>query len=448
MKFRSRMTLLFVFIATFLITAPIVVLYTAGYRFSFDNNRIVRTGLLYATTLPKGADIIIDGDQRGKTPGFVKNLIPREYQITLSKAGYHNWQKTLPVNSHETTFVEDVTLYLEADPEMIISTNIVSSVVNPTQTKVAYLSSSASWLELWTYDISTADQFLLYRFSENNLTDIELTWSADGQRLLIKQTIGSTTTYSIIDQTGGKTLELSSIAQATILDAWWHPNDSLAVFYTTTEGAYVYRLATQTVNQIYQEPRLATLMEGQAILIDTSGSTVSVFRYVNDSATLLAYLPSGHYSLLPAADPLIMLKENNHDQVVLIDTSRDSQPILLNVDAIDAQWASDGSGRLLYFNNFEVHVYDPASHSDTLLTRVGESITAIAWHPDGNSVLVVRADTIEAIELDGRNQRNVFELAHGNNIQTIWVNQNGREAYFVGEVSPDRGLFGLELQGR
>jgi len=125
-----------------------------------------------------------------------------------------------------------------------------------------------------------------------------------------------------------------------------------------------------------------------------------------------------------------------------------SSAILLNADAVGAYWAPDDSGRLLYFNNFEVHVYDPTTHSDILLTRVGETISAVAWHPEGNSVLVVRADTIEAIELDGRDHRNVFELAHCNHISTLWVNQNGQEAYFVGEVSPDRGLFGLELQER
>jgi len=62
--------------------------------------------------------------------------------------------------------------------------------------------------------------------------------------------------------------------------------------------------------------------------------------------------------------------------------------------------------------------------------------------------LVSRANTIEAVELDWRDQRNIIELATGTNISTLWVTQNGRVAYFVGEVTPDRGLFKLELQRR
>ncbi len=442
------MTLLFVFIAAFLITAPLVVLYTAGYRLNLENGHIVRTGLFSVTSIPKDANILVDGDERDSTPGFVKNLIPRDYRVLIQKDGYHDWTKTLPIYSHETTFVEDVTLFLDNEPTNLISADIASSTIGPDQSTLAYITTSASWIELWTHIIETSEQSLLYRISGTNTDAIDITWSADGDRILIEQDQGLSGSFTVIERSGLNPIELDDISERPITAAWWHPTDPLALLFTTTRGTFVYRLLSDTVNEIYPEPTLATLIEGQPVIIEQNDGSVSVFRYVDEQASLLAYLASGTYELLGAAEPLLLLHETQHDKLILIDTSQDDQPILLSVDGKGAEWAPDDSGRLLYWSDFEVHVYDPETYSDELLTRIGEPTQTATWHPEGNAILVSRANTIEAVELDWRDQRNIIELATGTNISTLWVTQNGRVAYFVGEVTPDRGLFKLELQRR
>ncbi len=446
MSFRVRITIVFVFIAAFLITAPVVVLYTAGYRYNFTTKSIVQTGLFYVTSIPKGAKIFLNGDDKGETPDFVKHIIPGEYQLKLVKDGYHTWEKKLPVKSKETTFVEDVVLFLESAPKNLIFSDIEISAIDPTKTMIAFVSHSPSWLEVWIYHTVQKKQTLLFRVTDSGSTTIDLTWSADGERILISQNTGNTdNTYTLIDKSGRNIFELNSLTKDTITNAWWHPTDAHAIIFNTRKATFVYRLTSQTVSELYPEPVLATLMEGKAVIIEQAEDQTSIFRYFNEKAEIIAYLPEGNYQLLPAPEPYLLLKETERGKLILIDTSSGDQPILLNEDGVGAEWALDDTGRLLYFSNFEIHVYNPWTHYSELLTRVGGGITGAAWHPEGNAVLVSKSDKIEAIELDPRDQRNIIELASGKNISNVWISKNGQKAYFVGAVDPDRGLFELEI---
>lgn len=441
------MTLLFIFIAAFLITAPIVVLYTAGYRYSFDTNRIVQTGLFYVTSLPKEAVVLVDNKNRGKTPAFIKRLIPGDYTLELIKEGYHSWSKTLPIASHETTFVEEIVLFLDQEPINLISQEITTSAVDPEKTTLAYVTVEPSWLEVWVFDTEMDKQTLLYRSADTTTDTIDLTWSSDGTRLLVGQTFGQKTEYVVVDKAGYNRIELASITSETIINAWWHTADANNLFFTTRSGTYLYRTLSETVSEIYPRPALATLSEGQALIVGESGDKMSVFKYHDQQAQIIAYLPLGNYAVLPSPSPYLLLHEAGRNILTLINTTIQDQPILLNVDGHGAQWSNDQT-KLLYYSNFEVHVYDVLEHTDDLLTRVGEPINTATWYPGEANVLVAQADRIEAIELDWRDQRNIVELAAGTDMADLWITKNGRAAYFVGKINPDRGLFELILQER
>jgi hypothetical protein len=448
MKYKHRITLLFTFIIFFLITAPAVVLYTAGYRLNFDTGQLVRTGLFYVTSIPKNASISINDETTESTPGFVQNLIPRDYQVKLAKDGYHDWNKTLPIYSNETTFIEDITLFLNTKPSSLVQADIVKSAVSPDQVIMAYLISTESWLELWTYNIETEEQLLLNRYIDSPNENITFSWSTDGERLLIEHEQTTNTSYLVIDKNGNSRIEMSEATEETVEHAWWHPEDPLVVlFYSPTE-TFQYRISTGQVTEIYTGPTLATTDEGQAVLIQNVDNATSVFRSVNDHTTLLAYLPLGEYELLPASWPHLLLHEPDKERLILIDIQQDSQPILLDADASGATWATDGSGRLLYYNDFEVHIYDPTGHTDELLVRISEPTLSAAWHPEGNAVLACRSSGLYAIELDWRDQRNIYQLSNGADLSSLLITKNGQTAYFVGKVDPDRGLFELELQER
>ncbi len=86
--------------------------YTAGYRYSFTQKRIVKIGALSIDSFPRGATIIINGEPIENTsPTLLVNLIPGRYTILLKKEGYYDWAKTLIVEREHTTFAHDVPLF-------------------------------------------------------------------------------------------------------------------------------------------------------------------------------------------------------------------------------------------------------------------------------------------------------------------------------------------------
>ena len=139
--------LFFTFVAAFLITAPLVVLYTAGFRYEFGKNMIVKTGVLSVSTIPKGAVLSIDGEAEStKTPVVVDTVLPGTHTLTLQKEGFLPWKKELEVFSQSTTFADDVVLFGSAP---------LTFVSKPSSTETKLSATSATIFEGKTVQVSS-----------------------------------------------------------------------------------------------------------------------------------------------------------------------------------------------------------------------------------------------------------------------------------------------------
>ena len=102
------------FLLLFFIVTPLLILYASGFRYNFDIGMIEKTGAFYIKSYPRNAEIYInDLKSKHKTPKQITNLAPGTYTLKITKNNYTPWQKKLSVYSGETTFVEDVVLFLE-----------------------------------------------------------------------------------------------------------------------------------------------------------------------------------------------------------------------------------------------------------------------------------------------------------------------------------------------
>jgi hypothetical protein len=105
-----RRTFLYSITFFFIIAAPAALFYAWGYSFDWQNKKPVLTGGFYLQSIPKKAEIYIDGKKKSATPAFIKRLIPREYEIKISKQGYHFWKKTLKIESKLVTEAKNIIL--------------------------------------------------------------------------------------------------------------------------------------------------------------------------------------------------------------------------------------------------------------------------------------------------------------------------------------------------
>lgn len=193
----------------------LVILFARGYRPNFANRKLRPTGILVATSLPDGAQVLINSQLKSATDTSL-NLDPGTYQVEIKKQGFSPWTKTLQIEAEIVTRAA-ATLFPTVPSLKAITTSGASSPsLSPDGTKIVYLSQT----KLYTLDLSESPLGLLNRDSKllyelRISPGYELIWSPDSKQVLAI----STPSAQLID------LNLSSaklIASPSGLLAQWN----------------------------------------------------------------------------------------------------------------------------------------------------------------------------------------------------------------------------------
>ncbi|TAK03568.1 PEGA domain-containing protein [Patescibacteria group bacterium] len=203
------------FLLAFLVSAPSVVLFTAGYRLNWHTGDVVQTGLISVSTIPKGADVAVDGQPVGaSTPSVVDDVSPGEHVLTLRKDGYLPWEKRLVVESRRTAFAHGTLLYLDAAPLPTFVSPTVAEAA-PQAGRFAYTIREGGWLETWVMEPETASRRLLSRIPASDQV-LSLSLSPDGSHLALRES-GKAGVTLIDTQTGAA----APAARVPGRQEWW-----------------------------------------------------------------------------------------------------------------------------------------------------------------------------------------------------------------------------------
>ena len=125
------------------ITAMIVIAYARGYRLNTKNPGLSSTGILVATSEPNGAQVYVNGEFSGATNSNI-NLDPGNYDITITKEGYHDWSRTMRVQG-EVVVTTGATLFLK-NPGLapLTATGVQDPIISSDMTKIAYIASPSA----------------------------------------------------------------------------------------------------------------------------------------------------------------------------------------------------------------------------------------------------------------------------------------------------------------
>lgn len=98
---RAKKLLFYSAVVVFLFLSYTAILYARGYKYSFDDQKFVRTGAINLD-VNTGANIYFDDEFAGTT-SFLGNsfsrggLLPGQYAVRITKDGYTTWQKKISV---------------------------------------------------------------------------------------------------------------------------------------------------------------------------------------------------------------------------------------------------------------------------------------------------------------------------------------------------------------
>ena len=194
MKQKYRKVLFVGFSLIFFVLAPILIFRSQGYRFDFQNKKIIQTGGFYFKVLPKQASIYLDDKLSRKIDFFfnstlIENLLPGKYNVKITKDNHTTWEKNLEIIEKEVTEAKNITLFPQNFDFTIISEEVKNFWVSPSEDKIVWKEVKNNIWSLKLYDLKKELKSHLISedaISRNNVDLINLEFSQDGERIYLK----------------------------------------------------------------------------------------------------------------------------------------------------------------------------------------------------------------------------------------------------------------------
>jgi hypothetical protein len=406
MSITLRRLIAFGLILIFIILAPLLILYTAGYRYNYKKNQLQKTGALVLKSEPSGAQIFIDSKPIGaKTPARLNNVLPDEHEISLQKAGYYSWNKKLNVKEQETTFAESVILFKKSNPELVYEQKIISLNFSPDNRYAALTVNESGRDYLYLLNLSNQKIRLLGNRSELSGKP-KISWSKNNNWILWQAgSIAKIISAFLPKQE--KTLPPASLDASII--KW---SDSDDIFFLAASQIYQFNALTGNVEKIF------TLAPTEKILdFLIADKTIFLVSKIKDKFFL------SRYSLVPAENFIPKAVELNsaqfsfdgiyYEKLALRDKKNngfylfnlDLNKILFKKsDIIDVEYLENKKTFLLGTSQeLGTLALDSEPLEETNITRYSDGLQAAKWHRLANYVFALRNGAIDIIELDDRN---------------------------------------------
>ncbi len=455
MKLFYRRFVLIIFILIFLILSPVLVLYSEGYRYNFQKAKIQKTGMLIVSSVPKKADIYLDGQKvmGQQTPARIQYLLPADYELKLSKADYHDWQKKLPVYDNLTTFAEKIILWKDVQPQLVTSQNLTSWLASPGNKNIAQIDENNN-LQI----LDTASGKIDKLPSIKNYSNIKLIgWSQNENKLIISADNGKQTTYYLAskDIFNISLTNLTSLLPANPTSLNWDNGDSDIITSENVQGIWQVNLLQKTKTLIAKNESPDSFLTANNNLYLFENQAVYNFNINDKSLNKISDLHCDGCHFITNNINKLVLWDKTSQQLALVDP--ENKVPTINATAKNLDWLikkpldffGPQNNSLLFYNDWEIWIFNPAKGEPELITRFGQKIDAAVWHPLGRHIVFANDNKIKIIELDNRELRNIIDLATVNNLKNLTVGSNGNELYFNDSSTTTSSadiIFKLQLQ--
>jgi len=417
-----RRILPWLFFLIFLAVAPVLLLYTAGYRYNAKKNQLERNGTLIVDSTPSGATIFIDGHTTHETsPVTFLNMAPGWHRLELKKPGFHPWKKTMEVRAEQVSFANDIWLWREHTPSLVLEGDFRSSTPNPLQDMLALIEqSSSSSAKLW-YWSPTQTPPILQQIPSSTVDRLSpLRWNARGTALL----------------GGGITMEQ---------ETWWskpveHARIDLlprAIYHWLDQSAIGAR--TQTFTQTPLVP--PTLSTSNHLSLKTEATSSGRLLVERSIRTHAFALPPGNWNFGDLRSPYVLLNDGDHWLAV---HPRSDQPHQGEIRGDRPRWF-DGARQptALFLSPREVWVWT-IGNAPLLLWRQSEPLVQAVWHRSGQYIFLADKTRLSAISLNDHYGRIVTTLAEFDDIVDMGL--VGRDLYIAATKNNQRGLWRMQVE--
>ncbi len=398
MSIRLRKALFWLFALVFIVAAPGIVLYTAGYRYNLTSGRLQRTGVIAIATSPRGATILVDGKEASETSPYVlQRLMPDNYTVELARRGYQTWTQDVAVESGRTTYV-NATLFADAEPELLLEEPAVATAVSEDgRTLALLLAGENGGTEMWLYDVPTRTERLLAKSNRELVDGDTIAWATSQDGIIL-------------------------VSNNTPVLGWRVDGTSIATDFLEGE-----------LNRL---PEYAFVDNGVNVELVRSGDPTSSYM------ELVALLPYSAYTVVYRDDERALLHDGRGRMFALRLSDNNVTELTLPSPLIDKH---DETGLFVVSDGYEIAIANLTTNASEFVTRQSDRVVALAWHPRGDAIFVATSTAIIALDRTAYISRTATPIAAADSITTMWPDQTGRNLYFFGSVNGITGLYRVRL---
>lgn len=407
------------FFMLFLILTPLFIGYALGYRYNFTTKVIEKSGAFYVKSYPRDAEIFI-GDQKinKKTPSQITNIRPGEHNVTIKKDKYLPWSKTLTVYPGETTFAEDIVLFLADKTKTDLGPGSDNFIINQTKDKYAYLNKENKLI------ITDIEQAKNLEIATLETTYDLIGWSSDNQLLLLT----SESVFYIFD-INQKSITLLKDAPADINKIIWDNQNSRLLWFN--QNNQLFKVSLENLN----EPKIENVFDKNILDFAIDQDFIAIL-YSQDQKYIVEQINKKDWKNIQIINDLNfgnldILSSSDSQLVFIVGTQLYVKNIYKNLVNIPITMAKIFGDRILLTNGYEIILYNFNQEWQDLVDRSTQIVSDLVWHPNGSYFISEINGQTKITELDGRNVRNTVELLDDPHKKFYIFNKKGDRLFIL-----------------
>lgn len=399
-----RLAMLIIFIAAFFVISPILIMYTAGYRYDWRNGLLKETGAISVDVEPKNATVYLNGIRlKDKMPIRLNNIAPAKYSLRITAAGYFDWLKEIEVKNKQTNYTKEIILIKKDKPQILVSGKINNAALSYDGRFIIYSTQKNNGAEIRLWDNSNQQAAILFRL--NTLEPINIIWAEKNNYALIAD---SALPYSrAVVLNAENPLKQTDLAKNNppIKKFEWENSAEPQLYYSTKENIFLYSPITGKSQVITKNNYLDWHMEnGQLWTMQAESSTKqykitkdtlgfnSIFNRLDSTDINLAtgQTEKENLQILAARQDAVLLKNNKSPQMILVSNNKKYKI------SADKFLISKYNNWWLMWSQWELWTYSQGEEP-YLLNRSGERLQKVEPLDKYNTLALVWADKTTAL---------------------------------------------------
>jgi len=386
--------------------------------------------MLSIDTTPNGAYIYLNDKMQMPsytkgiftTPEKIKSLMPGEYNLQLEKDGYWPVKKRVRIESGQTTFIEDITLFKIESPLKLSSLSTKTIGISP-DNRHLYIADENKMLNL-----RNNEEISL------GLGQQEIQWLKGGDKLLINGEVVSLTG----DNNNTNYKEILGLETHN-----WFLDETRNYLYYQNKNTINYFDINNKSNVVIvsNEKYLDYIPYNDSLFTITERGErkyLTEYSLQNKEIKTEIELPaSADYKIRDNIQGWLSVYDGKNQSLYLFNPQQTENKEVIN-NIKNWQWIN--RYQLIYSNDFEIYLLDLRSNNSTLITRMGEEIQSIMYNEKYNYLVFSTNQHLNVIDLRTDNITTIFTAE---DIQSPVLDKKTNTLYFSAKIDEEIGIYSI-----